>query len=232
MPVMLTDLADCLNAAGVRVVEIPAWKNRGHGPMGDVQGIVMHHTAGPAAGECPSLNTVINGRPDLAGPLAHFVVGRSGTWYVVAAGRCWHAGATLQPWQANEHTIGVEAEGTGRDPWPDPQMHSLIAGTRALAHHYGVPFDRVRGHKEVCAPVGRKPDPNFDMPAFRRALTAPQEGDMPLSDADIDKIADRVWEKARKNGFGDSVGPWQTLAASEKRMADVQATLAERDNLK
>ena len=94
---MLTDLADILRGAGLAVVERPGWRTRGHGQMSGVRCVVLHHTAGPATGEAPSLGVVENGRPGLTGPLAQLVLGRSGTWYVVAAGLCHHTGATFEP---------------------------------------------------------------------------------------------------------------------------------------
>jgi hypothetical protein len=141
---MLTDLADVLRGAGLTVVERPGWQSRGHGPMSGVRCVVLHHTAGPATGEAPSLGVVENGRPDLTGPLAQLVLGRSGTWYVVAAGLCYHTGATFEPWQGNTWAVGVEAETTGRDPWPPVQYASYVRGARTLADHYGVPYSRGR----------------------------------------------------------------------------------------
>ena len=94
---MLTDLADVLRGAGLTVVERPGWQSRGHGPMSGVRCVVLHHTAGPATGEAPSLGVVENGRPDLTGPLAQLVLGRSGTWYVVAGCRPTSAGRTSWP---------------------------------------------------------------------------------------------------------------------------------------
>lgn len=168
---MLTDLADAARASGLPVVEEPGWRTRGHGGLaGPPQAIICHHTAGPTTGDAPSLRVVRDGRPDLAGPLAHLVLARSGTVHVVAAGLCWHAGATFQPWQSNAHAIGIEAEATGRDPWPDVQYKAYVRLCRALADHYDVPYARVLGHKEVASPAGRKIDPNFGMDAFRAAI--------------------------------------------------------------
>ncbi|CAF5011594.1 unnamed protein product, partial [Rotaria sp. Silwood1] len=59
---MLTDLADILRGAGLNVVEETGWKTRGHAVMSSVNGIVVHHTAGPATGEYPSLRIVRDGR--------------------------------------------------------------------------------------------------------------------------------------------------------------------------
>lgn len=158
---MLTDLAAALRHAGLPVVERPGWMKRGHGPMQSVSSIVVHHTAGASSGEYPSISTVQDGRPGLAGPLAHILVGRSGTWYVVAAGLCYHAGATREAWQANSRSIGIEAEGTGKATWPTVQYDSIVRGTAVLANQYKVPTARILGHKEVCQPPGRKVDPNF-----------------------------------------------------------------------
>lgn len=240
---MLVDLADVCRRSGLNVVEDAGWKTRSHGRAGkcycavcpnstsqiDVESIILHHTGGPAFGEAPSLRVVREGRTNLAGPLAHLVLGRSGTVYVIAAGLCWHAGATFEPWQANAHSIGIEAEATGTDAWPAAQYDAYVRLVRALADHYRVPYDRVRGHKEAASPLGRKADPNFSCPAFRAALRTrpPEDDDMPLTDADVDKIADRVWTKLVANGFGDKVTPVQILNGIEKRAADVQATLAE-----
>lgn len=173
--VMLTDLADVARSAGLQVVETDGWRSRGHGPMAGVQAIVVHHTAGPATGDAPSLRVVRDGRPDLAGPLSHLLLARSGGVHVVAAGLCWHSGATLAPWQANRFAIGIEAEHTGRpgDPWPPDQYAALVRLARRLADHYRVPYARILGHKEVCSPKGRKVDPTFPMDPFRAAVATP-----------------------------------------------------------
>jgi hypothetical protein len=55
---MLTDLADILKKAGLKVVEVAGWKTRGHSVMSSVKGIICHHTAGPVTGDYPSLNVV------------------------------------------------------------------------------------------------------------------------------------------------------------------------------
>ncbi|CAF4359798.1 unnamed protein product, partial [Adineta steineri] len=52
---MLTNLAEILREAGLTVEEIDDWKTRGHGKMTSVKSIICHHTAGPAAGDYPSL---------------------------------------------------------------------------------------------------------------------------------------------------------------------------------
>jgi hypothetical protein len=159
--VRLDWLADVLRARGLVVVEVDGWKSRGH-DMTTVQGVVCHHTAGPAAGECPSLHTVISGRPDLPGPLAQILLGRSGACYVVAAGKANHAGAGAWPGvtQGNAGLIGIEAENTGvGQPWPSGQIAAYALLCAALADHCGLPSGRVLGHYEWATPQGRKLDP-------------------------------------------------------------------------
>lgn len=214
---MLTDLADVLRSAGLTVVERPGWHSRGHGPMSGVRCVVLHHTAGPATGEAPSLGVVENGRPDLTGPLAQLVLGRSGTWYVVAAGLCYHTGATFEPWQDNTWAVGIEAEATGRDPWPPVQYACYVRGARALADHYGVPYSRVLGHREIARPLGRKSDPNFDLATFRTALTS-QENTMTTPAG--------LWAAPIRNFNGDVVAAQQILVGTEARVADMQRQLA------
>ncbi len=171
---ILLDLADACRKSGLPVEEVPGWQSRGHGQMIAVNSIVAHHTAtsGKALGDYPSLRIVRDGRPDLTGPLSQLGLGRNGTVYVIAAGVCWHAGATFFARQDNWHAIGIEAEHDGLSPWPPAQHDAYVRLVDALATHYGVPLSNVQGHKEVAAPLGRKIDPNFDMTAFRQAIAA------------------------------------------------------------
>jgi hypothetical protein len=89
----LTWLPGVLREAGVKVAPVDGWESRGRGEMGPIEGVICHHTAGPKSGNMPSLRTLIEGRSDLPGPLSQLGLGRDGTYYVIAAGRCNHAGA-------------------------------------------------------------------------------------------------------------------------------------------
>jgi hypothetical protein len=185
---LLTTLPDILRHAGIPVIEEPGWAARGHGPMsGTPKTIVCHHTGG-----LKDLRVIIDGRPGLAGPLAHIWLARTGVWHVVAAGKCWHAGVVRDPSYANEWAVGIEAEATGVDPWPIVQYQSYAKGCAALVKAYRLTPDDVLGHKEVCAPVGRKNDPNFSMPTFRQVvghyLSLPEE--------DVFTDADKAWISA------------------------------------
>ena len=162
--------------AGVKYKKVSGWASRGHGAMGAVRGIVPHHTAGPASGNSPSLRVVAYGRPGLSGPLAQLFLARDGTVYLVAAGVAYHAGRVNNSNFANIHSIGIEAEATGVSSWPAGQMDAYAKLCKALCREFGLPTSRVRGHKEVCSPRGRKIDPNFDMAAFRRKIDGAKGG--------------------------------------------------------
>lgn len=165
-----TWIADALRTGGCLVDEtrVADWKTRGHtdGPtMDDVVGVMGHHTAGPAAGDLPSFGTVLNGRPDLAGPLANLMLSRAGVWVTIAAGRPWHAGAAdnpaAWPWipdgDANGHVLGIEAESDGAGDWTPAQLTAYPQGVAALLRYRGLGADRFLGHLE-WAPR-RKVDP-------------------------------------------------------------------------
>jgi hypothetical protein len=205
--VYLSKLADICRAAGLKVVEVRGWKTRGHGPMASVKTIVCHHTAGPRAGNMPSLNIITNGRPGLDGPLAHLGLARDGTVYVVAAGLAYHAGQVRSPSYANAYAVGIEAEATGVDPWPAVQTAAYATLCAALVKAFGLTPARVLGHKEVCYPVGRKTDPNFAMGPFRTRVTEaltrrpPTPGGIVATAAEIYSA---VWQVDRVKG------PWMT----------------------
>src|SRR5690606_25838951 len=98
-------LADELRAAGLKVVEVDGWKNRGRpastGHFDPKGASTVHHTgsltsaSNPAAG----LSLLINGRSDLPGPLCQIATAYDGTVYVIAAGRANHAGRVGKPGQ-------------------------------------------------------------------------------------------------------------------------------------
>ena len=209
----LTWLPSVLEAAGVKVAEVPDWRTRGRAEMGAVRGVMIHHTAGAATGNMPSLGVLQNGRPDLAGPLAQLGLGRDGTYYVIAAGRCNHAGPGR--WSGNStgngSFIGIEAENTGRpdDKWPDVQMIALVHGVAALLRHIGADAGMACGHKEFALPRGRKSDPLFAMPDFRESVRAVMTGKTPTP-ALVPAIDGSARPTLRRGASGDLVRSLQT----------------------
>src|SRR5215467_4207855 len=184
MPYSLTWLLQVLEDAGLKVAPVDGWEDRGNGDVRTIEGVICHHTAGPRNGNMPSLNTLLEGRSDLPGPLAQIGLGRDGTFYVIAAGRCNHAGQGS--WQGvttgNSSFIGIEAENTGLSddtPWPDVQMEAYRRGVAAILIRIGTTADFCAGHKEYALPAGRKSDPDFDMAAFRSGVAAILAGTAP-----------------------------------------------------
>jgi peptidoglycan hydrolase-like protein with peptidoglycan-binding domain len=167
-------LPTVLEDAGLKVAPVDGWETRGRREMGAVLGIICHLTACPATGNMPALGTLIKGRPDLPGPLAQLGLGRDGTFYIVAAGLCNHAGAGS--WQGittgNTNFIGIEAENTGEktDTWPPVQIDAYQRGCAAILSHISRGAEFCCGHKEYALPKGRKIDPDFDMNLFRSAV--------------------------------------------------------------
>jgi peptidoglycan hydrolase-like protein with peptidoglycan-binding domain len=176
-------LPGILKTAGLKVALVDGWESHGRGDVGPIFGVICHHTAGPRQGNMPTLKTLINGRSDLPGPLSQLGLGRDGTYYVIAAGRCNHAGDGI--WNGftngNSNFIGIEAENTGLAndfPWPDIQMEAYQRGVAAILRHIGRGAEFCAGHKEYCLPRGRKPDPIFDMNAFRKSVSAILNGEV------------------------------------------------------
>ena len=173
---LATRLERAVKNAGVKYKKVSGWASRGHGTMGSIQSVIVHHTAGPKRGNSPSLNVVAYGRPGLSGPLAQLFLARDGTVYLVAAGISYHAGRVSSNRYANSHAIGIEAEATGLDSWPAHQIEEYAKLCKALCKEFGLSVSRVQGHKEVAVPRGRKPDPNFNMSQFRKKVGGAKGG--------------------------------------------------------
>lgn len=195
-----------------------AWVT-GHGTMGEIMGCMLHHTATPNSymphADIPTLKILREGRSDLAGPLCNYGLARSGAIWLITDGLGWHAGkgeyrgVTL----GATHFLGIEAENGGRgadkDPWPDAQLDAYQRLVASILHEKGdkdTTWD-IR-HARWALPAGRKTDTaGFDLTAFDRKVQAmldkpstinkntTQEDDVPLTQAEIDKIADAVWKK-------------------------------------
>lgn len=84
-------VVDGLRRNNVVVHEHPGAYARGNGQSSAYQGMSWHHTATPY-GMCPAI--LINGRPDLAGPLCNTAGNSDGSVTLVAANPANHAGAS------------------------------------------------------------------------------------------------------------------------------------------
>jgi hypothetical protein len=184
----LTWLPDVLKAAGLKVSPVEGWQTRGSRDVGHIFGVLCHHTVGRRTGNMPSLDLIIKGRSDLAGPLAQLGLGRDGTYFIITAGRANHAGRGEFKGivNGNSNMIGIEAENTGMPddfPWPAVQLDAYHRGVAAILKHIGRGPEFCAGHKEYALTKlgkrGRKTDPDFDMNAFRTAVGAIMGGTAP-----------------------------------------------------
>ena len=239
MAFSLTWLPKVLLDAGLKVAEQPGWKTRGHGDVGTIKGVMCHHTAGPLSRNMPSLGVVTNGRSDLSGPLSQLCLGRDGTYFVVAAGRAFHAGRG--EWQGsktgNTSFIGIEAENTGLTtgpkaefPWPEVQMDAYRRGVAAILKRIKAKPIMCCGHKEYAFPKGRKPDPTFNMNVFRQQVGDIMDGLVP-SPILIPPVGPDDRPAARRQGRPGQADPgesrrssgWQFRAHDRSRRAAVPA---------
>ena len=184
--VMLTDLANILRRGGLRVVEVPGWKENARPAYTggfDPDGNLFHHTGGKDTNP----NSLTDdykyaqwladiGRSDLPAPLCQISVGRSGTLYVCAAGRGNHAGKAKKsgPMPAGDGNylyLGWECQNTGTEGWSKTQYRAMVEGAAVVNLAYGWPWDHTRAHKETS--VTGKWDPGkLDMNKFRQDVRA------------------------------------------------------------
>jgi hypothetical protein len=170
-------LADVVKPAVKKFKTLPGWDQDGHGDFQDIWGVMIHHTGN--ANE--SAQSISNGRPDLAGPLANLHIAPDGTVTVVAVGVCWHAGqgdyAGIPSDMGNQHLIGIECAWPTIHPdgsydpgerWPDAQIIAMRDTVAAILKRLGYGSNRVIGHKEYAGVRQGKWDPgNLDMGWFR-----------------------------------------------------------------
>jgi hypothetical protein len=179
MPFSLTWLRDVLKDAGLKVSPVNGWEDRGLGDVGDIVGVICHHTGvkNPKRENMPTLTSLRKGRkaePGLSalpGPLAQLGLGRDGTFFLIAAGRAAHAGpGQFKGASGNRRFIGIEAEneGTTSDQWPAIQLEAYQRGVAAILKHLNKDSTFCCGHKEYAP--GRKDDPSFDMQQFRASV--------------------------------------------------------------
>lgn len=184
------DLAARLRRDGLKVIEVGGWQTRGHATL-NPRGAVTHHTAGPAATStrrAPSLGIIINGRSDLAGPLANTYIDYDGNVYVIASGKANHAGLADRraiPWGVgNSDVWGLEIEHPGTFPLP-ANIAEIAARVQAATVRGTVGADRVVYHKEWAPSrkidLATAPGPaehRRQVAAFLASTNPPEEDDM------------------------------------------------------
>ena len=180
-------LADVLRAAGCDVIELAGWQTRGR-ELDIAYGVVVHDTVTPDTWTDESVDSLlVNGRPDVPGPLSQLGLDRQGRFRVVASGRANHAGYS-SPW--GNSSIGIEVYCAGglagrEEPWNDAQYEAAVVGARAILERLGHgPSDhynpRVAGHKEID--TRGKIDPYLiDMDQLRRDVAGPRPEGPPVT---------------------------------------------------
>lgn len=175
----MRDLADVLRRAGVPVVEVDGWQDRGTGGSFDAQGLMLHHDASPQGETSSSADYII------ANLLAQIWLDYWGTWYVIAAGRMNHAGKGSWPGvptdNANATFIGLETDHTTNEHWTSGQRRYGLRGLLALADWLDIrdSLDDLLAHfiaHKEWAPT-RKVDPDpLDMDDLRALILDPPTG--------------------------------------------------------
>lgn len=228
-----------LRAAGVTVREAAGWQDRGNGQVSAYEGGLVHHTATGFGIALPGTgvgNLLINGRPDLAGPLCNYAGNDDGSLTVIAAHPANHAGASggrsMGPLPTttlfNRRVLGLEIVYPGTQAMKPAQYRSALIWARVVADVVGGgDIERVRAHAETS--ITGKWDPGvaegktIDMAAFRRAAKTVllQEDDMQPTDPVKDPGRDKwgwVWLNAQQNtvAIRQMVGALQAAVAADK----------------
>lgn len=176
-----TFLPEVLKAFGVTVKEYSGWRNRGHGDFGIIQGIIAHHTG---SNQLPA--SYIAQHPQL-GLCSQIHLDRNGVVTLTGVGIAWHAGrGAYAGWptnNANQTSIGIEANSDGVSPWPAKQLDAYYRTCAAILWFLGkrATTNTLLGHHEYSGKAQGKWDPGagngrsgavMDMNEFRRKVNA------------------------------------------------------------
>lgn len=183
---------DGLLRHGVRILEEPGWDVRGNGQTSQYVGAIIHHTAGRSSATRPepSRSVVVNGRPDLRGPLCNTLGLFDGAVRIVAAHPANHAGASggrsMGPLPVttafNKRVWGHEIDYAGVTPMSDAQYRTATIVGAVISDILGRSDEEwIRGHGETS--ITGKWDPGFappsrmiDMNRFRADVKAVRGG--------------------------------------------------------
>lgn len=246
-------LPGVLRSAGLTVHEVSGWKTRGADSYGPVRGITVHHTASSRkAKPADEIRVLLNGSATAPPPISQLALSRTGEWYVVASGLCFH---NKIGWDGpnegfgNDSLLGIEAmHGGGTEPWTELQYRSYVRGVAALVRHkasgYSVTTARVAGHKEHQP--GDKSDPTFNMSKFRSdvaaLIAAGMEDDMSVADVTnglntVVPYASNAGKRLAAEGWGNVSTRvmleyvWETARGNSKAITALAAQLANRDEV-
>ena len=109
---------------------------------------------------------------------AHFLVHRDGhvQQFVPVHRRAWHAGVSRSAGRerCNDFSVGIELEGSDRDPFTAAQYATLTALTRAMrAACPAIRAENIVGHSDIAPGRKTDPGPHFDWAVYRASLVDP-----------------------------------------------------------
>lgn len=204
-------LAREFRAAGLKVVEVQGWENRGRpastGSFDPDEATITHHTgtrSGPD-NNAPSLSVLISGRSDLPGPLCQWAVAYDGTVYVVAAGRANHAGSVGKSGvpgmplgaDGNALSLGDEVMTDGTQQLPEAQRHAIAVTNAVALKHHGNGADRAYRHQTISGTgkwdIGSLTDQQVQSDAAQA-----MGGDLTSEDTDMQLTDDIYAAKGKK----------------------------------
>lgn len=208
-------LADEFRAAGLTVIEVEGWGNRGRpastGNYNPTEGVTNHHTGATTSTRAPgpTLRTLIEGRPDLPGPLAQWSVRFDGVVIVIAAGRCNHAGRVgkvvpfaLLGADGNAIFMGDEADTNGTQDMPEAQRHAIAVTNAVYLEQMDKPVARVHRHADISG-TGKWDLGSLSTQQLRRdAAAALSDMEDEMKEADwtrLEAILDEKIANAAKN---------------------------------
>lgn len=214
-PTMAQQIQEGLTRYGVPWRILSGAATRGNGQSwGDVNGMIVHHTASPV-GQAPSV--LWTGRPDLSPPLSNTAGEGDGTICFVAYFPANHAGASggrsMGPLPVtstfNKRVWGHEIVYPGVSPMTDAQYRSATILGRVITEVLGTTKESVRAHGETS--ITGKWDPGYangktiDMAKFRNDMMAQEDDDMaqltPRQAAQLDCLLAQVTGSAEPWAF-------------------------------
>lgn len=198
----LSWLADALRAEGCRVSEQSGWQNRYRPGSFNPYGVLWHHTGTTTSysNTHPTLNTCINGRPDLAGPLCQVMIGYDGICYVISAGRANHAGACngFGPFTSqrdgNDQLVGFEIDYDGTQHMSPEQEDAATRCSAAVLKKFGRDEEYAARHAETST-TGKWDTGNMTGDQLRALIrNYLQHGGQPTSEEDFEMMG---WVKSK-----------------------------------